>query len=238
MTDPVRAKVAKLKREVGREPRRQPSAAEPLQLPRWRALLNAVAFASLKAAVIVALPFIVLVRAAVYYYLHVGLAPWLSLGAGALFALLVVAGYATWLSRRFITLLKWVALPLVAGWCVYAMVSLRSANAKTDAVRGYYLSVHPVLRVALSTVILADPHLVITDLARTREDYPRMGLPVFDRTLHYAQRDGWVHAVDLRTGGRNEIKNLTVQAYFRIMGFDTFRHVGTADHLHVELPVR
>jgi hypothetical protein len=29
-----------------------------------------------------------------------------------------------------------------------------------------------------------------------------------------------------------------VQAYFWVMGFDTVRHVGTADHLHVELPLR
>jgi hypothetical protein len=29
-----------------------------------------------------------------------------------------------------------------------------------------------------------------------------------------------------------------VQLYFWSMGFSTLRHVGTADHLHVELPLR
>jgi len=39
----------------------------------------------------------------------------------------------------------------------------------------------------------------------------------------------------LRTTGRGFIKNRGVQVYFWLMGFDTRRHVGTADHLHVEL---
>jgi hypothetical protein len=64
-----------------------------------------------------------------------------------------------------------------------------------------------------------------------------MGLPVNDGTLHYRQRDGWAHAVDLRTNGRGEVVNRLVELYFRVMGFRTLRHVGTADHLHVELPL-
>jgi len=55
--------------------------------------------------------------------------------------------------------------------------------------------------------------------------------------LHARQRDGWAHAVDLRTIGRSAIVNLLVEWYFRAMGFRTLRHVGTADHLHVELPI-
>jgi len=55
--------------------------------------------------------------------------------------------------------------------------------------------------------------------------------------LHYPQPDGYVHAIDLRTAGRGFVRNRLVQAYFWSMGFVTLRHVGTADHLHVELPV-
>jgi len=33
------------------------------------------------------------------------------------------------------------------------------------------------------------------------------------------------------------VKNRLVQLYFWCLGFGTLRHVGTADHLHVELPV-
>jgi hypothetical protein len=47
-----------------------------------------------------------------------------------------------------------------------------------------------------------------------------------------------VHAVDLRTIGRAEWKNVLLNWYFRSMGFRTLRHVGTADHLHVSLPTR
>jgi hypothetical protein len=104
-------------------------------------------------------------------------------------------------------------------------------------VRGYYASLHPVLRLALSTAMLADRDLVITDLARRPEDYPAMGLAANDGSLHYVQRDGWAHAADLRTAGRSEIASRLLQLYFWSMGFATLRHVGTADHLHVELPL-
>ena len=51
-------------------------------------------------------------------------------------------------------------------------------------------------------------------------------------------RESWVHAVDLRTRGRGVIRNRVVQLYFWSMGFSTLRHVGTADHLHVQLDTR
>ena len=39
--------------------------------------------------------------------------------------------------------------------------------------------------------------IVMTDAFRVPADYARMGLPVNDRTMHYRQKTGWVHAVDL-----------------------------------------
>jgi len=78
----------------------------------------------------------------------------------------------------------------------------------------------------------------VTDLARRPADYQTMGLPANDGSLHYLQPDGYVHAIDLRTAGRGFVRNRLVQAYFWSMGFGTLRHLGTADHLHVELPVR
>src|SRR5262249_21354994 len=77
--------------------------------------------------------------------------------------------------------------------------------------------------------------LVITDMARKPSDYARMGLPTNDKSMHYEQPDGWVHAVDLRTKSNGEITNWAVQRYFDVMGFSTLRHVGTADHLHVQM---
>jgi hypothetical protein len=120
-------------------------------------------------------------------------------------------------------------------YCTYSLIYLARVNAKSAPVRAYYTSLHPLLRLALSTIILVDRDILITDSGRQPEDYARMGLPTNRRTRHYKQPDGWIHAIDLRTNGRGPIKNRGVQFYFWLMGFDTRRHVGTADHLHIEL---
>jgi hypothetical protein len=206
----------------------------------WRAALVSLA----KVVAVVALPFVVYVRASVWLYLNAGLAPWLAVAVASLLTLGVVAIYATWLSRRVsgkaraATIARWVALPLALAWCGYSVLYLSRVNAKTDEVRAYYGSVHPVLRVALATAILGDGGLVVTDMRRVPQDYARMGLPELERTKHYRQPNGWVHAADLRTIGHGEIRNRALQLYFWTMGFQTLRHVGTADHLHVQLPVR
>src|SRR5207249_2314672 len=85
----------------------------------------------------------------------------------------------------------------------------------------------PLLRVALSTWILVDGDIVITDVARQRADYAAMGMRPADGSLHYVQADGYIHAVDLRTRGRSEVKNRLVQLYFWSVGLGTLRHVGT-----------
>jgi hypothetical protein len=75
-------------------------------------------------------------------------------------------------------------------------------------------------------------------MSRQPEDYERMGLSTNGASLHYRQADGYAHAVDLRTRGRSPGRNILIRLYFEAMGFDTLRHVGTADHLHVSLLVR
>src|SRR6266576_666519 len=130
------------------------------------------------------------------------------------------------------------ALPFVVAYSIYALVYLSRANAKSDRVRAYYASLHPLLRVGLSTLIVFDGDAVITDLARRPEDYKTMGLPPNDGSLHLVQRDGYAHAADLRTGGRGFLRNRLVQLYLWGLGFSTLRHTGPSDHLHVELPVR
>lgn len=194
-------------------------------------------------AAVVALPFVVYVRSSVFLYAH-ATPPWLAVTLGALLTTGVVAGYAAWLSRRacgrarLSAMARWILVPVAAAWCGYAVLYLARVNAKSDAVRQYYSAVHPVLRVALATAILVDQDMVVTDMRRVPEDYARMRLPANDRTKHYRQPNGWVHAVDLRTRERGELRNRAVQLYFWMMGFDTLRHVGTADHLHVQLQVR
>jgi multisubunit Na+/H+ antiporter MnhB subunit len=207
---------------------------------RWSTRLKDGSIAIVKLVAIVALPFIAYVRTSVFFYER-GAPTWGAIAGGVCLTLALVALFASRLTARFRgrararQVARWIAVPIAAAWCLSALFYLARVNAKSDQVHGYFLSVHPILRVALTTVVLVDPDLVITDAARVRADYRRMGLPVNDRTMHYVQRDGWVHAVDLRTQGRSEITNLAVQFYFWGMGFSTLRHVGTADHLHVQL---
>jgi hypothetical protein len=238
-------RLAELKTEAAREFARRPPSAPTLDgtLQPGRFSWKASALRILTVALLVALPFLVLVRGSVYFYSARGWPGWLALTAASAATLVVVAAYGAWLARRltgrarFSTVVKWVALPLVLGYCAHALLYVSRTHAKADGVREEYRATHPLLRLALSTLIIANHDLLITDLARRPADYAAMGLPVNDGTLHYRQRDGWSHAVDLRTNGRGEIVNRVVQTYFHLIGFRTVRHVGTADHLHVELPV-
>ncbi|MGH7700483.1 MAG: hypothetical protein ACREMJ_08225, partial [Gemmatimonadales bacterium] len=196
----------------------------------------------LQVAALVLLPFVLLVRVAVTAYAAWGYPTWLALMVATAAAAGVVTLYAAWLSKRltgrarFAAMAKIVGLPLVLGYTLYALLYVSAANAKSDAVRAEYLRLHPILRLGVGTLIVADGDVIITDMARRLDDYAAMGLPAFERSRHLRQPDGYAHALDLRTIGRGEIRNRLTQLYFAVMGFATLRHVGTADHLHVELP--
>ncbi len=210
---------------------------------RFRSAVSRLLTAVLSLAVVVALPFVVLVRISVHFHVSRGLQTWLALGVGGLATLVVLTTYAVWISKkltgrlRAVLLAKRVVFPLVVAYCLYALLYLSSLNAKSEEVRTYYRSLHPLMRVALSTIILVDRDIVVTDLTRTPQDYAAMGLPPQQASLHYRQADGYVHALDLRTIGRGGWSNWAVASYFGLMGFNTLRHIGTADHLHVSLPL-
>lgn len=207
----------------------------------WRFRAASIPRLLLTMAVAVVLPFFLLVRLGSWLYLRWNHPTWVALGVAAGITVLLLTAYGAWISRaltgraRLMIVAKWVALPLVLAYCGYALLYVADANTKTAEVRSYYQALHPVLRIALSTLILADDDLVITDLARQPEDYEQMGLPTRERSHHYRQGDGYVHAADLRTIGRPAWRNWLMERYFRLMGFRTLRHVGTADHLHVGL---
>ena len=249
--DAIAVKLERLKREARKEWKRKwrqkLRQAAPANPAEWRALGLAALGGLAKIAIIIALPFGVLVRGSVFIYEHGETPVWVALLTAAFLTGGVITAYAVWLARKFtkaggrsgraliMPVAKWVALPLVVFYCSYSLLYLASVNAKSPPVRAYYRSVHPLLRLALSTLILADRDMLITDTGRQPEDYTKMGIPTNTRTRHYKQPDGWIHAVDLRTTGRGWIKNRGVQFYFWLTGFETRRHVGTADHLHVEL---
>jgi hypothetical protein len=198
---------------------------------------------SLGVATVVVLPFVVLVRLSVYLYVSRDIPTWLALLGGVLATAVLLTGCAVWVSKKLSgrAKVRWlatrIALPVVLAYCLYALLYLSSVNAKGPEVRSYYRSLHPILRVALSTVILADRDMVVTDVQRSPADYRAMGLAVNSASMHYEQSDGYVHAVDLRTVGRGWWRNWGVEGYFRAMGFATLRHRGTEDHLHVSLPL-
>jgi hypothetical protein len=245
--DAIAVKLERLKREARKEWKRKLRSAAKKTPAEWRSLAGEIVLAFLKVALIIVLPFAVLVRGAVFIYEHGNTPVWVAVLTAAVLTGGVITAYAVWLARRFtkrggrggraliVPLAKWVALPLVIFYCSYSLLYLASVNAKSPPVRAYYRAVHPLLRLALSTLILVDRDMIITDTGRLPEDYAKMGLPANTRTRHYKQPDGWIHAVDLRTTGRGVIKNRGAQFYFWLMGFDTRRHVGTADHLHIEL---
>ena len=202
---------------------------------------------SLRVAVplaVIVLPFVILVRGAVLLYEDAGWSSWLALLTSAVAMIGVLALYGALMTRRlsgrarFGWIARWVALPLVVAFVVRGLLVLDSSHAQSESIRAEYRDTHPLLRVALATIDMADDKLVVTDMTRTAADYARMGLPLVANTMHGVQQDGWVHAVDIHTRGRGFLVNFVVATYFRAMGFRVLRHVGTADHLHVELPLR
>ena len=188
------------------------------------------------------LPFFILIRTSIFLNLSFGWNGWLALGGGIFATVLLLLLYVLFLFRRTSNkrlLLKFSLAglgTLVFAFCFYGVMYLSSVNAKNDGVRQVYRSMHPILRVAIATTTLADGDLVITDIQRTPEDYAAMGIPLNEQSLHFTQSSGYVHAIDLRTIGHTEFRNLLLQTSLRMMGLKTIRHVGTADHLHIALP--
>ncbi len=192
----------------------------------------------------VALPFLLLVRVSLYLNVEQQLNVWLAVAGGVVASTLVLLMYAAFLRKKFMG--NWgisgrmskMMLALVVVYSGYSLMYLSGTNVKSEEVRSTYLSLHPTLRIATSTLVLADRSIVVTDAGRTPEDYRTMGLPVLENSLHYKQESGYVEAVDIRTIGKSEWLNRLVHFYYWSMGFNTLRHTGTADHLHVSVPGR
>jgi len=243
MKDPF-AQFDTLVKELERE---RPPDREPLAAAGRRRNMRATARRwSLRALLVAAalvLPFYVLVGVSVLLYRFQSVPVWPALLAGVLLTFLLLLVYASWVAkrvsgrRRVPGRVTKALLAVVGAYAVYALVYLSVLNVKNEELKEEYRSLHPLLRVATSTLILFDRDLVVTDMQRQAADYERMGLPVYERSLHFVQTDGYAHAVDLRTNDRSEWRNLLMAGYFRAMGFRILRHVGTADHLHVSLPL-
>lgn len=187
------------------------------------------------------IPFVVLVRTSVYMYDVYHFNGWLALAVGIVATIVLLMGYGVFLAYRYgksARLHRYIIrgiVVLVTAYTLYGALYYSSLNTKTDEIQSYYRSLHPIMRVALTTITLADSDLVVTDIRREAKDYAQMGLPENQQSLHYVQSNGYVHAVDLRTKGRAEWKNWLTRMAFNVVGLQSIRHVGTADHLHVYL---
>ena len=195
--------------------------------------------------VAVILPFVVVVRGAITLYEMYAMNLWLALLGGALIALVLLFIYGI-LILKFVLkdestsaaeakVIVFVSVLLIGAYTGHGLFTISESTAKNDEVVAEYDSVHPILLLAVNTLTYVDGELVLTDISRAHADYQKMGLQGNSRSLHYPQSDGYVYAVDLRTLGKNEIRNRLVHGYFWLMGFNTLRHDGTADHLHISL---
>jgi hypothetical protein len=97
----IGAKLERLKREVRGEWQRRAHATHRFVKRAWRReTVAALLLASLKAFAVVALPFLVYVRASVYLYRH-GAHPWIAILVAAIITCGIVSGFVILIARRF-----------------------------------------------------------------------------------------------------------------------------------------
>ena len=133
--DGIALKLERLKREARREWKkkwRKATASAPSDAAEWRALAGEVAVGILKIALIIVLPFAVLVRGAVFIHEHGETAIWVALLVSGFLTAGVITAYAVWIARKImkrkgrhgrqliLPVAKWVALPLVVFYCGYS----------------------------------------------------------------------------------------------------------------------
>lgn len=199
----------------------------------------------LKYCLLLVLPFALLIRGATYFHVYQEWPAILCLiGAAIVTAILMFIYFSLFygkLTGRFgsFNALKrraLIAFLLVVVYSMHGVLFFSSDNLKHEELKKEMRSLHPILKLSVSTLVYIDKDLIITDAARVPEDYKKMGLPSKNTSLHYKQPGtNFTHAIDIRTKGRSELTNTIIQGYFRLMGFNTIRHGGTADHLHVSL---
>lgn len=139
----------------------------------WKRMLLSV-FLGVLALV---MPFLLLVRTSVFIYNTYQTNGWLALSIGCVATVLLLLLYGGVFVYKFgmgKKALKYIfrgILVLVAAYTFYGMLYYSSLNTKTEEIRSYYRSLHPIMRVALTTVSLADSDVVVTDIQRVPKDY-------------------------------------------------------------------
>lgn len=189
-------------------------------------------------------PFILLIRGSVYLHHEYNLVPYACVLGGVILTAVLLFIYLTFFFESFTgkygssSAFKrrvFISFFVVSVYVIHGVLFFNTSNFKTAAIKEEVTDLHPILRLSLSTLIHLDKDLVVTDASRKSSDYSSWGMKENKSSLHYKQSDGYVYAVDIRTKNRSEFKNTALALYFWMMGFDTLRHYGTADHLHIGL---
>ena len=137
--------------------------------------------------------------------------------------------------RRFQLMLIRGAIMIAFIYIGYAVLYVASTNAVPDEIREEYQTLHPLLRLAASPVIVFDPSAFRHPDGSVLEDYRLMGLSANEANLHFVQKDDLIHSLDLVTDNRSEWRNRAIELGFWAFGFHSLRHRGLGDHLHVSL---
>ncbi len=225
-------------------PRPGPATRSGRRRRRGSSWLRRLAVAAVLTPIGLVAPFVVVLRGSLEAQQRFDFAtiPAVTLGVVTAAVLLFLIAWIVAKVLRFPRGIRWI-MSRGGGLAVFGMVgmgltTIAAEHVKSPELTAEYRSLHPLLRLATSTLVLLDPRAVVTDASRTPDDYAAWGMPSYDRSLHFVQDDGYAHAVDLRTLGRPEWRNRLTRAGLQLMGFSTLRHTGTADHLHVEVPRR
>lgn len=190
---------------------------------------------------LISMPFILLIRGAIYFHEVHHLAPSICILGGLCLTTFLLAIYFLFFYGRVtgtvgsLKLKLGMAFLVVGVYSMHGLFFLSTKNVKHSKIQENFRSIHPILRLSTSTIIRFDPTLIITDSNRVPEDYRKMGLNSKKHSLHYKQSSGYVHAIDIRTNNRSFVRNYLIRGYFWMMGFNTLQHNGSGKHLHVSL---
>ena len=191
--------------------------------------------------ILVATLFAILVRGSVFSYDTWAFGASLSLVSAVLMtvpllllgARVIIRGRG--IVRRFQLMLIRGAIMIAFIYIGYAVLYVASTNAVPDEIREEYQTIHPLLRLAASPVIVFDPSAFRHPDGSVLEDYRLMGLSANEANLHFVQKDDLIHSLDLVTDNRSEWRNRAIELGFWAFGFHSLRHRGLGDHLHVSL---
>lgn len=202
-------------------------------------------FKLLQIIILLILPFAILIRAATYvhveYELGASMSLLLSISITTILMFVYFSFFYGTLTGKFgnfdaVKRRGLIAFLVVLIYSLHGILFFSSSNLKKPALQNEITEVHPIVRLSVSTLVYLDKDLIITDAQRVPEDYKKMGLRTAKSSLHYKQSSSnYAHALDLRTNGRSEFRNKCIEWYFKLLGFNTLRHIGTADHLHISL---